>query len=42
MIRRLSAQVDDHLRELVLGSGGAAQLWAYARGPKPRTTSRCS
>ena len=33
-IRRLSAQVDAHLRELVLGSGDAAQLWAYAQRPE--------
>lgn len=26
--------MDDHLRELVLGSGDAAQLWAYAQRPE--------
>jgi hypothetical protein len=33
-IRELRARLADHLRELVLETGSAAQLWAYARRPE--------
>ncbi len=33
-IRRLRARTADHLRELVLERGTAAQLWAYAQRPE--------
>ena len=33
-IRRLRARTSDHLRELVLERGTAAQLWAYAQRPE--------
>lgn len=33
-IRKLRAQIGDHLRELVLERGTAQQLWAYAQRPE--------